>query len=202
MHEQLEFVGFWKRVGVALIDAALWLPLWPLFAWANDTAWQHGTVLHILALDAAYSFAVVALVHYYGGTPGKLILRMRVIGRDLQYLSWNRSVRREAINYASALLTSLPLWWTFRHIEPSNYDAGEQARLLETHAGWALTYVWPGIVQCIDVGWVATNRRRRAIHDYIAGSYVVTKRSLHDALAHQPLSSGAPPAAGIQSNPC
>ncbi len=187
MLDQFEFVGFWKRVGVALIDIALSFPLWPLFTWAHNEGWRRGTVAPILVVNLADTFAFIALVHYFGGTPGKLILKMRIIGRDAQYLSWNKAIRREAISITTMFLTVAPLWWTFRQIEPGNYAADAQQKLLERYTGlfWAWTYGC-GIVQCIDVAWVATNRHRRAIHDYIAGSYVVTKRSLDAVLATRP----------------
>jgi uncharacterized RDD family membrane protein YckC len=160
--EKLQFVGFWPRVGVALLDLVILLPLYGVGLLIEDVAksmnfiWPYG-----------WSALSIWLVHTHGGTPGKLILGMRVVEGHGNYLGVPAAIRREALGIIAITLSLI---------------AGPIVSPWERGASIvAVINFWFSFVPLVDVLIVSLNQRRRALHDFLAGSYVVTKASLDAA---------------------
>jgi len=98
--EDLEYVGFWPRVGASLIDTLLAVVvLGPLFwfAFGNTDAWPTNFV---------YAAVVIAFWLYKQATPGKMVISARVV--DAQTggkISGGQAVGR----YLAYIVSTVPL---------------------------------------------------------------------------------------------
>jgi uncharacterized RDD family membrane protein YckC len=109
----LEYVGFWPRVGAALIDSVLLLlvlgpVMYLLFGSLNPSS-RLGDLLFNVVLPCAIT---VALWVRFGFTPGKYALSARVVDADTgQPLSSGRAFLRYVGYFVSAIPFCVGLVW-------------------------------------------------------------------------------------------
>lgn len=159
--DRFEFAGFWRRVATSFLDLLIWIVPWYVAGKYLPPGWD---VVRYLAFSAVYYPVTWFLIVRFGGTPGKLILGLRVVDGNGNYLSPVGAVKRDSLNILLCMPLDLWLQWT------GTDKASDLKSLVLTN----LT----GLILFVDVLGVAFNKRKRALHDFIAGSYVVTKRSL------------------------
>jgi uncharacterized RDD family membrane protein YckC len=109
----LEYVGFWLRVGAALIDTTLLLlalgPLVYLMFGSFNPSNRLGDLVFNILLPCAIT---VFLWVRYGGTPGKYALSARVVDADTgEPLGTGRALLRYAGYYLSIAPFFLGLLW-------------------------------------------------------------------------------------------
>jgi uncharacterized RDD family membrane protein YckC len=174
--EQFEYGGFWRRVGATLLDWVFMIPLGILlFALLFVTSRAY---LYFALPNIAISlFYFVYLVKRFGGTPGKRIAGMRITMVDGSPVTTRAAVLRYLPFFVPQALSLLfMIRATLDPIagyESMNFIERMQSLQQET-SGWngiltGVTYAW----------WIATaitlaaNRRRRAAHDFLAGTVVL-----------------------------
>jgi len=164
---ETKYLTFWPRFWAGMADAVVLLPLSLL------DRWLFGASLPRVALVAwfcIYSFSYVTysvLMHgQYGQTLGKMLTGVKVLDLSESRLSLRQAFLRDSVLIAFTLagivfdmpkvLAGIPPW---QELKPSV-------------GFWILTYgsaVW----FLAELGTMLTNEKRRAIHDFIAGSVVV-----------------------------
>ena len=175
-----QYAGFWPRIAANLLDGVIWLiptmptvlltirfPRYPIYA-----------VVPNAALSLFYS---VYLVYRFGGTPGKLMMGLQVRSADLAPVSLRQAFMRHVVDVTLTILLGIGVIIASFHISAEEFAAlswFERVRELGLYSpGWA------GPVSYMSRFWsleepivLLTNSRRRALHDFIAGTVVV----LHD----------------------
>ena len=177
-----EYVGLARRTGVLLVDLPLAMVIWWGFSQLNAlaVAWRSFAMVAVSA--AACHVLWWTFVTTFGGTPGKLLLGMRIVDAEGRYLGWAGAMLRD-MPYLPWTAIDLVMWWKIMRALEAGRHAGESdpARLWALYAGnpwYASAAVAIGVAGFIDVLTILTNHRRRALHDYFAGSFVVTEESL------------------------
>jgi uncharacterized RDD family membrane protein YckC len=178
--ERLQYAGFWRRLGAFALDLLFSsMPLLPIVLWG--TSQFKYFQLYLIGPVAIWSlFYNVYLVRRFGGTPGKLLMRTEI-----------RELDGNLVGYRAAVLRFLPqfLFWLlvetaqaialFRVTDPGFLSLGlsERSRLLRE-----LAPPWYETVDLLGQVWIwsefivmLTNRKRRALHDFIAGTVVVVR---------------------------
>jgi uncharacterized RDD family membrane protein YckC len=174
--DQFEYGGFWRRVGAILLDWIFMIPLGLLLVFlmfGTSRAYLYFAIPNI----AISLFYFVYLVKRFGGTPGKLISHMRITMVDGSPVTTRAAVLRYLpffIPQASSLL--LMAYATLSPV--AGYDSMNIIEKMQSMqrgtVGWngaltAVTYLW----------WIATaitlaaNQRKRAAHDFLAGTVVL-----------------------------
>jgi uncharacterized RDD family membrane protein YckC len=174
--ETFEYAGFWIRVGALLLDSLILSPLGILiFVLLNYTR----TAYLLFAIPSIVLTLVyyVWLVKRFGGTPGKLMLRMRITMTDgspvttkAAFLRYSPPFILHVLSLVSMIQTTAALpadFETLGFIEKME-SLGRSAPSWNNYISW-LTYAW-WIGAAITL---AANRRRRAAHDFLAGTIVL-----------------------------
>ena len=180
-----EYVGFWQRVLVALLDTLMLSPLALTGIWTN--VWSFRLRAPWLSVVPALTISLLTLflVMRFGGTPGKLILKMRIVDRNGAYLRLRPALLRDFVNWLS-IGASLLLLLHVMSVMPPNNIPGTMTQIgeaLNQYGGWrSRADTGIALLGVADVLFVSCNRRKRAIHDFLAGSFVITKRS-YDSVA-------------------
>lgn len=158
---------FWKRFVAAIIDSFV---LWPLSllneyqeAYAGELLFSIG----ILIFSIAYNAYFVLMHAKYGQTIGKKILGIKVVDIDeVTILNFKRSAIRESpwiianFIFFLYLLVALVLFKK-AHFEKAKTDYENIAAII------SITWI------LIEFLTMLTNYKRRALHDYLAGSVVI-----------------------------
>lgn len=175
------FVGFWKRVLAVLIDLAIGFPLLPITRPIRLWSVQNRNILPYILWWLALEAILLWLVVCFGGTPGKLAIRVRIVDGSGKFLSWGRAVLRIVV----PKLISCPVYFLQMGTAVSRYPESaphttsrEISRLIvEYGQPYSTLLIAFALIGLVDIVVILFNKRKRAIHDFIAGSYVITRKS-------------------------
>lgn len=171
--------GFWRRLAATMIDGLILAPLFILqfFLLAQSRSGMALSMIPMLAVPVLYN---VYLVKRFGGTPGKLAMKMRITMLDgspvtgaaafKRYLPWVvfaviQSVGTTLAAYSLSEETYASFGWMERSVQLEMVQP-----LWATYSGH-LMKAW-GLAMLISL--LATSKRR-TLHDFIAGTVVVRK---------------------------
>jgi uncharacterized RDD family membrane protein YckC len=174
------YAGFWKRFSAGVVDCFILLPLSFLFVWLEglDRNFALAIVIPVSSLFVVYN---VLFNLRYGGTPGKLAVGIRITRPDGTPITWSEAWKRSSVDCGFALLWLVVQVWALAHVDPEEYSSlnwVDRAQLLRRAApSWfssfdSLQQVW----MWSEVVILLFNKRKRAIHDFIAGTVVVHKQ--------------------------
>ena len=152
----LQYAGFWRRFGAFWVDVLFLLPL-------TGVAYLLGE-------------------RRYGGTPGKLLLKTRIAMVDGSRVTTQAAVLRYAVLFVLSVFSSVAiLMSTLAMTDDVYFSLGYVARsqrLVETAPSWYAAvnvlmqiWIWGEFVTMLF------NKKRRAVHDFIAGTVVVRSQS-------------------------
>jgi uncharacterized RDD family membrane protein YckC len=156
---------FWRRYWAGFVDGVAFLPLAVLDNWI----WQHSTSIPLRALwFAVYSASFPAysiLTHgLFGQTLGKRVLGVRVVDVSGRALTMVQALRREAINIPFGI-------WSF-NAGLALVAHGQNPHHVEQMDVGAAAWLMFGLF-ALELLTTLTNSKRRALHDFMAGSVVV-----------------------------
>jgi uncharacterized RDD family membrane protein YckC len=154
-----KYETFWRRVGAAILDSILLF----LINWSVSAAVMIFIPfgMGIWAFQGFISASYYILAHAYGGqTMGKMATKVEVLDDSETPITLGQSILR------SLPQLLLPMFAV------SFSTAGESAA--ESIATWAsVIYGFTGLFSLLNVIVCLSNDKRRALHDFIAGTVVV-----------------------------
>jgi uncharacterized RDD family membrane protein YckC len=179
------YAGFWKRFCAGFIDAFSLMPLMFLFMWL-ETLDKNLAILVTILSTTLFSMYHIFFNARLGGTLGKLAVGIRVTKPDGTRIGWPEAWKRSAVDIAFAILMLSIEIWALTQVSNEQYSTlafTKQTQLLQSHYP-----SWFFIVMYLQQVWIWSevvvllfNRRKRALHDYIAGTVVI-----HKEFAEQP----------------
>jgi len=173
----MRYAGFWRRLGALLIDVLVMLPLAPIpFAVRGLPAVAALPLL--VTVGAAWPTYLIFCHGRFGQTLGKRITGIRVHLVTGQRISWKVAFLRHSPDLVLAVLWTSKIAYELTARAPGDW---EHMTFLEW--GRALKVGPPAYFQIVDSArtfWdyseplvLLLNKRRRAIHDFIAGTVVL-----------------------------
>lgn len=174
------YAGFWRRFGAFWLDFLFWLPLGALTAYINN----------ISRLYYLYTFiptTILCVIYYvwcvkrWGGTPGKLIAKVKIVRKDGKNVGWNEAILRYIVPFSISLFSGYVMYETLGKMTDAEFlSLGwvERTRKimelnpeLYQYLNWTnQIWVWSEFIVLL------TNKRKRALHDFIAGTVVIKKK--------------------------
>jgi len=155
-----KFDTFWPRFFAGVIDSAVFLPLSILVYMTGKSSAVTST--HLLAdfIDSILWFTYSMALHAYSGqTIGKRLCRIRVVrNADEGPIGWREATLRDIVPFAVCIATVTATPWL-----PMISREWAFTLLAAIPTGWAL----------LEILTTLTNDRRRAVHDYLAGTVVI-----------------------------
>jgi uncharacterized RDD family membrane protein YckC len=196
--DSLRYAGFWPRLGSMLLDGIILLPLTVPAVWAS---------MHYRLFDLYYFlpsvlfglFYNVYLVRRFGGTPGKLIMGIRIRKLDGEPVGYREALLRYVPAATLSLMSSLAMIVAVFHMTDTEYSSLSMMdwskRITELAPSWYTPVQWAqNIWFWSELVVLLTNRKRRALHDFIAGTVVV-----HASAATPPQPTGTSPVSSAVS---
>lgn len=170
------YAAFWQRVSAGLVDFLLLLPLLLCMAPLETASPAVALLAYAVTYGAPYVYAVT-LHATRGQTVGKRALGIRVVRLDGSPIGWRGALLRSVIDLGAllALLTGTAL-----ALVRVTFDAyrvhpwSERGALLEAEVPWlAVASQVYAVYVLVELVVIVSNRRRRALHDFVAGTVVV-----------------------------
>lgn len=188
INDQKVYAGFWKRFCAGFADAFVIMPLAFLFVCLEgfDRNLAIAITIPSSILFAMYNVFFNAR---FGGTIGKLAVGIRVTKPDGSRIDWIEAWKRSAVDLVFASIVLVVEVWGLTQVDPGRYASVgwiERTQLVFEHAP-----SWYGIINIFQQVWIWSevvvllfNKRKRAIHDFIAGTVVIKKEFAEQESGH------------------
>jgi len=175
-HGELWYAGFWPRLGATLIDGLVLAPITVLQFWLLPHSRTGSIALQIPLSLVAISYEVILLARY-GQTVGKMAMRVAVFRVNGDNIGWREVALRCSVDSVLGLAGSITYVYAMTRLPATNWNGGWLA--ISTSL-LALQPRWSRWLNHALNAWTLSelitllfNRRRRALHDFIAGTVVV-----------------------------
>lgn len=176
---QLQYAGFWQRFFAYWMDVVVMLPLTGIAYALGEQSRLFMVYWFIPGLIVGALFHVY-LVKRYGGTPGKLLMKTRIAMTDGSAVTTKAALLRYAgLFILSALSGAALITGTLAMSDEMYFSLGyldRAAKMVELAPKWYYTvsilmqiWIWSEFVTML------MNKKRRAVHDFIAGTVVLRK---------------------------
>ena len=178
---ELTYAGFWIRLGAYLLDLLILLPWFGVlyFLFGKTRMFE----LYMFVPDLLFSLWFgVYLVVAYGGTPGKMILGLSIAMTDGTPVTSRAAMLRYSVGFVFYVLSSFSLIlaaWQMTDAEYFSYPPTTRLRQLRI-----LASPWYYVLEGFQTIWALSefvtmlfNKKRRAVHDYMAGTVVIVRRA-------------------------
>lgn len=174
------YAGFWRRLGAFWLDVTIGLPLIFILQYVNsfDKTFNYVTFIPFITFAIFYN---IYCVKRWGGTPGKLIAKIKIVRLDGKDVNWKEAILRHIVE----LLTTI-IYYIFVFIALSKMSNQEYISLSNFNKSKRMIELCPSFYRYIDWFnniWIwsefivlLTNKRKRALHDFIAGTVVIKKK--------------------------
>ena len=176
LSEPLRCAGFWPRFASLLLDGFIMAPIGLLAFWMPTPRFL--ALFYFLLIFLLALFCEVYLVRRWGGTPGKLVMDLRILRTDGRPVGYREATLRAGPNLIFNPLGAVALCVAASQVTVSHYRATPFLNRLQQLANLAPR--WHHSVDVAFYVWswgellvLLSNRRRRALHDFIAGTVVV-----------------------------
>ena len=168
-----------QRIGAAFLEFVVWLPLLGLQALLNNISNTLDVVCMVL-YQVIVMLIYVGMVRFFGGTPGKLILGLRVVMLDRTAATWKASLLRYSVygTLGAVMCTGQVIARLNVANDYMSLDYLSRSMALQAQTPWwvmlvtGLTFVW--LVACFIS--MLTNKQHRTLYDFQAGTVVVSTR--------------------------
>ncbi len=175
--DQILYAGFWPRVGAYFLDFLILTPYLALSMYLANKFLYYYVYAFVPVVLFGWFYSIY-LVERFGGTPGKLILKIRIKMLDGSDVTRKAAVLRYLPLWVLSALTSLAFVFSVSLIREETYHA--LSYLDKNKLIVELTPSWYKTVDLLTKIWILAeyvtllfNKRRRSVHDLIAGTIVV-----------------------------
>jgi uncharacterized RDD family membrane protein YckC len=151
------YVGFWKRVCAFLLDSLFLSPFIYFYVISYKHYIENRMIGPVIIYYVFYFCYHIIFNAKSGGTPGKLVLKYRIINEEGNLLSMPKAFLRYSIYLPQTVILLLS---KFVFVTPVPIMDFVDAIFT--------------IFIMVDVLFIVFNKKKRALHDYIAKTYVIT----------------------------
>jgi uncharacterized RDD family membrane protein YckC len=170
------YSGFLARLGANLLDGVIVIPVAVLLFFVNslDKNIFFFTIIPDLLFVLWYN---VFLPKRYGGTPGKLIVGIKIIRIDSLPIGWKESFLRYSVNIFFVLVNLVVMIIAILLADDEMYNSltwfQKPTYLNSLIAHYDIITILSNIWVWSEVIILLTNKRKRAMHDFIAGTVII-----------------------------
>ena len=173
------YAGFWKRFCAALVDMAVWFPFGLLIYKFESINIPTAMVAAVIGAFFFSSYSIYLNLKY-GGTLGKLAVGIRVTKPNGEKIQFKEAFLRSLVDILYAVIFSVLQVYAISRVDPAAYlSAGyvERMALVVPLYPEFSKYTTPvgDLWYWSEMIVLLLNKRKRALHDFIAGTVVINK---------------------------
>jgi len=181
MTEHHTYAGFWRRFGALWVDVLIFSPFLAMNYWVTITSHSKFVIITSYILVAVLIQSYTIYCHgKWGRTIGKLATGIKIVSLDFQPISWSQAVKRSSVDLlfvASACYGVIIATMSFSDAGMGVTGVMRFNKLAAWYPPWQKYSDWASQIWTWSEFLVMmTNSRRRAIHDFIAGTVVIKVR--------------------------
>jgi uncharacterized RDD family membrane protein YckC len=171
----MRYAGFWPRLFANLVDTVVGIPFIVL-AWPGVLS-KNASLFLVIPAFAVGTGYIVIMNALWGQTIGKMAARIRIVTVSGARIGWREALLRDAVSIGFGIISTAAHVATLLNVPASTWseDWVQQAQLLS-----AAEPTWGPAATAVMNVWfwgelivLLFNRKRRALHDFIAGTVVI-----------------------------
>ena len=171
------YAGFFVRLGSMLLDGIIMLPIIFIILYVNGLSvnMYFYTIIPNLLFGIWYN---IYLPKKYGGTPGKLIAGIKIIKMDGKPIGWKEAILRHSVILVLTIFSVITMILCLSKADETIFNNLGWYKRTEYLMSLAtipfMIHVWASNIWIYGEFIVLlTNKRKRAAHDFIAGTVIV-----------------------------
>jgi uncharacterized RDD family membrane protein YckC len=178
------YAGFWLRLGASLLDFIFTIPVVGLVMYLNS----RGKNVYLYTFIPSLIFGLWYYVYFtkvHGGTPGKLAVGTKIIRLDGQPIGWKEAILRHLVLFILTIGGSIisiyaltqtddATYMSYGWLQQSQYLVSVSPKAFSIYSWATNIWFWGEFIVLL------TNKKKRAPHDFIAGTVVVKKEYLQE----------------------
>lgn len=173
----MKYSSFWQRLAAVFVDIGLFLPIFALVQWLENSS-RFGAIALLVPASLLVNAYPVYFHGRFGQTIGKRFVRIKLIQATGEPAGWREAWLRSSVDIAFAILALIAQYIALQTISDLQYISSgwlERTRLLQSYepASLSWVYVTSSAWAWSELATMLLNKRRRALHDFIAGTVVV-----------------------------
>lgn len=181
----MKYASFWQRFCAAWVDFFVLLPLGLLQTWIESQSKVAAFIL-VIPMTAAYCAYTIYCHGRYGQTVGKHVMLIRVMRTNGERIGWREAWLRSSVDVGFAVIGVISSFIALAAITDSSYyGVSWTHRTMNLQALEPSWLAWTGTASLIwiwsEVIVMLFNKRRRALHDFIASTVVTSEVRIPDA---------------------
>ena len=176
--KDLSYPSFMGRAGAYIFDGLILSPVFVLLffvqgkLYTNESMFYPALIIELMFFIIQNSYNVF-FTKRFNGTPGKLFFKFRVCREDGMPVTWETSIKRESI-YIIRNIIYLICFYAFIAINREKITNFGIATYLHSETLLSKIENWIYFIICLfDFGKALFSKKRKALHDTIAGTVVV-----------------------------
>lgn len=181
------YAGFWARLGSLLLDIIFMIPILFLILYLNG----FGRYVYFITFIPSLVFGLwynIYLPKKHGGTPGKLAVGIQIIRLDGESIGWKEAFLRHSVVLVITLLSGAIMTVCLLQADETTFVnlswLKRTAYVMSFSPAFFVFYNWVNNIWFYgELIVLLTNKRKRAIHDFIAGTVIVRTKYLEQIRA-------------------
>ncbi len=178
--EEPPYAGFWRRFGAFWLDFLIMLPWTALITYINNEG-RLNTLYTLVPSYLFFFFYSIYTVKRWGGTPGKLITKIIIVRKDGKKAEWREAILRHAVQFIIGIPVSIAFIMVLLKMTDQEYSKMDfMTRSLFIMGSMP---VWYKPINWANQIWIWSeflvlllNKRKRALHDFVAGTVVIKQK--------------------------
>lgn len=170
--ENVKWAGFWIRVGAAFVDFFVYLPLVGLNMY--NLYYLKSLPLQLI-ITLILIFYKPFMEYKYGATIGKMAVKIKVVGDNLEPLTLSQSILRFLPWLLSQVFSLYATVLLFQHPDFSTTSGMTEVGLLQNSIISPSINMILSIFMLVSCIVVAFTEKKQGIHDMIAKTYCIYK---------------------------
>jgi len=177
---QKVYAGFWKRFGAAIVDLLVSIPLIFIFTYLEGISIGIAMITVIIG-STLFPMYTIYFHYRFGATLGKMAVGIKVTLPNGSTIGLKQAILRFSVDLGFALFIIIVEIIALSKVDPEQYLS----------AGWMkrseyIMPLYPAWYVVVEVGFhvwywsellvLLFNKRKRAIHDFIAGTVVIQQQ--------------------------
>jgi uncharacterized RDD family membrane protein YckC len=176
------YAGFWSRLGSQLLDFLILIPYILILNYLNGLSITMYQILMIPNLIFIIWYNVY-LVRRFGGTPGKLIVGIKIVNKNGNDINMTGAILRYIVSiglsiFGFILMISIlqtadeEIYQSLGFWKRSQYISELNPQLIKLNMWLSNIWIYSELIVLL------TNKRKRSIHDFMANSVVIKSKYL------------------------
>lgn len=176
----MNYAGFWLRLGAGIIDFLIFIPILFLYLYLRLFSWEIAIMI-VIPYFFLWSIYNIYFHGRWGQTIGKMVTKIKVVRLDGSTIDYTHAFLRHAVDFLFSILSSIAQVVAILSVSKTTFESlgwMETNKIIYNNTpAWGQ---WGGHLSTIwiysELAVLLFNKKKRAIHDFIAGTVVINLR--------------------------